>query len=184
MPTIVPYLNQIHNIALPERRGNACAIACLAMTLRHLAPDDAPPLDALFDEGIAIGGLDAHKNWTHAGIVRLAHNHGLHAYSQEFRSLTNGQPSVYELHMVEEGIAKICRALASGGLVMASIPGRKSGSPHAVLLIGVTDENGGGFIYHDPDADEALGGANLFVATDDFRTKWRKLAIFFEQTAV
>jgi hypothetical protein len=147
------------------------------MVLRYLRPEDAPDPDTLFEEGENIGGRDTAGNWTHAGIVRLSRNHGLSAYSQEFRSLTGGVPSEYEPRLVEQGLVKIARSIRAGTPVIASIVRRGGMTPHTAVVIGKTND---GFVIHDPDAENEEDGKSIIMSIDEFRIIWRKFAIFFE----
>lgn len=173
----VPYLDQHRDIGDPRRRESACSVTCLAMALRFLNPSDAPSPDALYDEGEAIGARDEKGNWTHAGIAHLARNHGLHAYSEEFRSMTRGRQNVYSGMFIENGLLKIREEVLSGRPVIVSVFGRRTRGPHTVLVVGIADEE---FIIHDPDAPAGENGKEKHLSIEDFRENWRGMAIFFD----
>ncbi len=173
----VPYLSQRANVTDPARRSSACSVTCLAMVLANGSPFDALSPDALYEEGLAIGGRNAAGDWTHEAIVRLSRNHGVLAYSQEFRSLPHGGSGDYESSFIERGIAKISTEVRSGHPVIASIVRRGGDTPHTVVVVG---EEGESFLVHDPDADTARDGEYVILSIDEFRKIWRKFVIFFE----
>lgn len=180
MTLSIPFISQNDVFTDPDRKMRGCSIACLLMILRFLNPSDTLTPDGLFDEGLAIGGVDADKNWTHAAIVRLARNHGVHAYGEEFRSLTEGKPNARERRFIEDGVAKIRAELDRGFPIMVSVPGRRIGGPHSVVIIGYEIEKEGvGFWYHNPDADRPADGERQYMKPDLFAKNWRTLAIFF-----
>jgi hypothetical protein len=152
------------------------------MVLAFLVPSDAPNPDALFEEGLMIGAADADHNWTHAGIARLARNHGVHAYAQEFKSRSQGRANAYEERLREDGIRKIARSIDLGLPVVLSVTGRREGGPHTVLAIGFVGEvtDPAGLIVHDPDHETTEGGSNIHMSIVDLRKTWRNMAIFFE----
>jgi hypothetical protein len=159
------------------------------MVLACLAPKvggDAPDVNALIEEGQAIGAIDIARNWTHIGIVRLAHNHGVHGYSQEFRSLKNGQPSRYESRMMKEGIEKIAQTVEAGFPVIASVRRafQEEGTAHTVVVMGTSRDSTGaleGFFIHDPDSEMTPDGERKMIDVETFLKGWRKLAIFFSE---
>jgi len=183
----VLYHSQFHAVNDPEWKSRACSVTCLAMVLAYLAPKiggSAPAVNALIKEGQTINAIDSARNWTHVGIVRLAHNHGVHAYSQEFRSLDNGEPSRHEPRMVKEGIEKIVQTIEAGFPVIASVKRgfTAEGTAHTVVVVGTSrDSKGvlGGFVVHDPDSEMSPDGEGKTVDIDTFLKGWRKLAIFF-----
>lgn len=174
----VPYFSQFLTVTDLTRQRSACSVTCLAMALAYLMPDDAPSPDELYEEGERIGGRDANGNWTHDGIVRLSRNHGVLAYSQEFRSLKGGSPSRYEEEFVRRGIEKIRTSILSGLPVIASIVRRGGATPHTVVIVGVDER---GFLVHDPDARKEEDGKYVILSIEEFRNIWRKFAVFFDQ---
>lgn len=174
----VPYLSQYRDVIAPKRRRSACSVTCLSMVLAHLLPEDAPSPDALYDEGESIGARDARGDWTHDGIVRLARNHGLLAYPQEFRSRRGGEPSRYEPEFMNRGVEKIRSSIARGTPVIISITRRGGSTNHTVVVVGA---NEGGFVMHDPDAQNTQDGKNIYLSMEEFQNIWRGLAIFFER---
>lgn len=173
----VPYLSQFRDIADPQRRRSACSVTCLSMVLAYLSPSDAPSPDELYEEGERIGGRNTSGNWMHEAIVRLSRNHGILAYSQEYRSLRGGVPSAHEEGFIERGIAKLRQELEAGRPVIVSVVRRGGDTPHTAVLIGADSQR---FFLHDPDSEITSDGENVALSTEDFRRIWRKFAIFFE----
>jgi hypothetical protein len=144
--------------------------------------------DQLIAEGLLIGAYDEGVGWNHDGIARLAHNHGLPAYREEFRSITvdAGTKARVDSPFAESlratGIEKIKGSLVAGKPVIISTIKRfsEAGKFHSVLLTGFEEENGqlAGFHYHDPESIQDGGGAKRFVSIGTFKEHWRRLAIF------
>src|SRR5690606_8315578 len=132
------------------------------------------------------GGYTEH-GWDHKSLALLSHNHGVPAYAEEFRSVhvdltsKSFSPSEFEIELEQYGIQKLIEHLRKGRTAIASIrPGLSSGkSIHTILLIGFEEKDGElkGFFFHDPDAPEAPRN-DQFIALPDFRSYWRKMAIF------
>jgi len=147
--------------------------------------------DELIEEGLTIKARTEH-GWDHQGIANLAHNHGVPAYKEEFRSIhvdTNKDtfaPSEFKSSLTEYGIEKIVSTLCDGGLVIASVlRGLKAdGTFHSILIVGY--EEGGGnltFVFHDPDAKFGQK-SNLRISKDDFVPVWRNMAIFIAKKSL
>lgn len=191
----VPYYSQFNDVQNPEWQDKACSVACLKMALDFLQPHRVPDLNALMSEAFTHGtsmlehGLvtetAAKHGIPHDVIVLMAHNYGVTAYREEFKSLTAKDGAMIESEyapaMLEKGLQKITAMLETGSLVIASIlPGLSSGSSnHTILLIGFEDNAGTltGFYYHDPDSKTEARNSE-FISLEDFLKYWRKLAIF------
>lgn len=186
----VPYFSQIKDIADDTWKRHGCSITNLKMVLEYHArilkdlqmTGSVPGIDALIDEGTAIGAYQYSVGWTHEGIVRLARNHGLPAYAQEFRSMdidpVSGQ-AVPSDRLVDVGIAKLMESVERGHPVIVSVlPGFGDNKTlHTVTLSGVEREQNG-FYVHDP--VDPSSQTHRFVAVDEFKKYWRRLAIFFD----
>lgn len=185
----VPYYSQFKDIQNPLWKEFGCTITCLAMAVKYFSPEEALILDDLFEEGILIGGRSEH-GWKHNSIVLLAHNHGIPAYCEEFKSvfvdIDNKQflESPHSVFFTDLGIKKIKQFLENGGLPIVSVlPGLSGGkSIHTIILIGFEVEDGklSGFYYHDPDSKVGLS-SNVFITLPNFLKFWRKMAIFIHK---
>lgn len=161
----VPFLSQ-YDESIPEGwRSRACSVTNLYMVLKSRGVDTT--VEALIEEGESIGAFGP-RGWTHEGIVRLAHNHGVSAYAQEFRS----KDAQIAETLQKKGIQKIRTTLEGGLPVIVSIQ-KESGSYHTLTLVERSEE---GFLVHDPEEKEAT-----YIPEADFLKKWRSLAIFFEE---
>lgn len=184
----VPYYSQFVDVKNPEWKARACSVVCLKMALDYFIPGHSPSVDDLIEEGVIIGGYAEH-GWKHPFISLLAHNHGVSAYCEEFRSLAVNvydktfSKSQFEDAMLDTGIKKITTTLQAGGLVIASVPRnmQSGGTFHTVLLIGFEEKDGEivGFYYHDPDA-EGDPKEDQFVNLSDFKKLWRRMGIFIQ----
>jgi hypothetical protein len=182
----IPYYSQFLDVLNPDWKNRSCSVVCLKMALDYFAPENSPSLDDLIEEGVMIGGYGEH-GWKHPSIALLAHNHGVPAYCEEFRSVTVNihdktfSKSLFEGVMLETGITKIINTLKQGGLVIVSVPRnmQEGGTFHTVLLTGFEEKDGGieGFYYHDPDAEND-SKKDQWITTQDFGVFWRKMAIF------
>lgn len=186
----VPYHSQFASIRNDDWKPRACTIVCLKMAMDFLAPEDAVDADSLFEESLKIKesllekGLITPKlasnGSVHDVVVFLAHNHGLLAHKEEFKSLN----PLFEERMLQSGLRKVENSLKEGKPVIASVyRGLAAGqSFHTILLVGLQkDERGDleGFYYHDPDAKEDERMDNQFIEIEKFKEYWRRLAIFF-----
>lgn len=184
----VPYHSQFISIKNDEWKPRACTIVCLKMAMGLLMPEDESSADDLFYESERIKQSLLTKELitpklagngsVHDCVVFLAHNHGLPAHKEEFKSLN----PEFENKMLQSGIDKIANSITESRPVIVSIlPGLSAGqSFHTILIIGVKREgdNINGFYYHDPDANEETLD-NQFIDINKFKEYWRRLAIFF-----
>ncbi|TAL49218.1 hypothetical protein EPN83_01620 [Patescibacteria group bacterium] len=185
----VPYYSQFKDVTDPEWRLKACTIANLKMALEYALGAPAPSIDELIKEGLLIRGYGPH-GWIHDAIVNLAHNHGVPAYREEFRSVavdtarSEFSRSKYEDSLLSYSLEKFRKKLSAGALVIASTPRNwaPDGNFHTTLLVGYKEKNGAlsGFYYHDPDAPNEPK-KDQFVDVETFKEYWRRLAIFFEK---
>ena len=161
----VPFLSQYDESISEDWRSRACSVTNLYMVLKSRGVDTT--VQALIEEGESIGAFGP-RGWTHEGIVRLAHNHGVSAYAQEFRSLDEQKAEA----LGKKGIQKIHLHLEKGIPAIVSIQ-KENGSFHTITLVG-SSENG--FLVHDPEEKEPT-----VLEEADFLKRWRRLSIFFEE---
>jgi len=170
----VPYYSQYKDVTDSDWQPKACVVTCLKMALDFEAPNfntTIPVLDELIQEGVDIKAFGK-DGWIHRGIVFLAHNHGVPAYQEEFRSM-NGKLAK---NLVAIGHAKLIKRLEEGKTVIVSVEKgfEVGGGFHQILLVGY--ENGN-FLYHEPEEKDETG-AFMPVSEEKFLRFWRHLAIF------
>lgn len=186
MPNLkVKFASQYKDIQDESWKPRACSIASLWMALKTLRKDFKLTPDELLEEGLSINGYSYTGFWRHASIAILAHNHGLPAYIEEFKSEPFNKPTKYAKGLLNYGAEKIFNFLKNGqGLVIVSIPKNwtELNKPHAVLLTGVKVKNGEKyFLYNDSAKETEKAGAGQEIFIEDFKKSWRKLAIFIEK---
>ena len=164
MKISVPYYSQHRDIIDPYWKSRACGVTCLKMVLDFHAKifnTTIPTLDELIKEGIAIKAFSQH-GWIHQGIVFIAHNHGVPAYQEEFRSLDG----MCAKRIVNFGFKKILKTLDEGKPVIVSVEQNfeESDKFHQVVLVG---REGDLFLYHEPEAEDK-NGAYREVSTEQF----------------
>ncbi len=184
----VPYYSQFKDVSDLEWKPRSCTIVCLKMALDYLSLGkwQIPSIDHLIQEGVVIGGYSEH-GWKHSSVAILAHNYGIPAYQEEFRSMSidiNGKKFIeggFAEQMTNLGIKKIVSVLESNGLAIVSVPrgNQSGGSFHNILIVGFEKDNDGisGLYFHDPDSENEPQKYQ-FIAINDFILKWRKMAIF------
>lgn len=180
----VPFYSQYDDVERSEWKSKSCTITCLKMALDALCSNRAPSIDHLIDEGVLIGGRNEH-GWIHGKVAIIAHNYGVPAYAEEFRSITvqsNGKSEIspYEESITSYGIHKLHSLVRARVFPIVSVPRNmeQSGSFHSILLIGYEEVGGTltGFYYHDPDTEKERREGE-FVSIGDFARLWRKMAI-------
>ena len=179
------FCSQYIDIKNEDWRNKGCSISALWMAFKILKEDFNLSVDEVLEEGISIKGFKD-GFWNHQSIAILAHNHGLAAYTEEFKSSPFGQDTEYSESINEYGVNKIFEFLKNNrdnnsGIVIASVP--KSfdhiDKPHSILLHNVSERDGQRyFIYNDSEKLSKEEGENLEVSLQEFKNKWRKLAIF------
>jgi hypothetical protein len=184
----VPYYSQYIQVKNEKWKPRSCSIVCLKMAIDFLIPQNSVSADDLFYESEQIEQSLLGKELiskkvlengkSHDVIVFLAHNHGIPAHKEEFKTLDINFKDI----MTEYGINKLASSINQNMPVIVSIlPGLSRGhSFHTILLIGVKKEGNGiaGFYYHDPDSQENIL-FNQYVDIKKFKDYWRSLAIFF-----
>ncbi len=196
----IPHYSQFSEAIEKDWQGRSCAIVCLKEILDSFNIEG--DITEFIKEGIFVSGDLAKKEkahegyspstgWGHGVLVMLLRNHGISAYSQEFRSvdvnLESGamENSINSEKLFNEGIKKIEKNIEDNLPVIASI--RKSftekDSHHMVVIVGYEKNDKGefiGFFYNDPEP-KGMEGKELFVEMDKFRLGWKKFAIFVEK---
>lgn len=169
----IPYYSQ-YAADVPEIwRDRACGAMALKMGLDTLGAETPSPNDFI-EAGVAVGAWQEDGGyWIHDRLAILAHNYGIPAYREEFRS---GREDLVA-DMRAYGMRKIAAHLGHGGLVMVSVPKHMvaGGSYHLVLL---TKNEGDTLTYQDPAYETATEGAARTITHDAFSALWRGLAIF------
>jgi hypothetical protein len=185
----VPFHSQ-HDEDVPhDCRSTACGIMALKMALDFVLKHQgrtAPSISELVYEGTAIGGKSK-DGWIHDKLVLLAHNHGVPAYREEFKSVLvdwdkkSFVESPHAEFLSTQGMDKFTRMFERRTIPLVSVSKlfKERDKFHLVVLTGFGEENGkSGFYYHDPHYKKESVGAHRFVDEDMFRDHWRKLAIF------
>jgi|GEM_PF-634218 len=193
----IPYYSQFRDIKREDWQSHACGVVCVSMTLASIKV--WVDVDNLIDEAIFVKGQIDGK-WTHNALALLARNHGLLAYSQEFRTVSinlednSCQPGVHESRFQKAGLKKIANSIDVGMPVLISV---KEGfatnrSPHNVLIVGyekaesVITSGQSKYVnithlyVHDPDTRE-YEKENMKVEIGKFLEYWRLFVVFFER---
>ncbi len=181
----VPFISQFDETSRSEWKARSCSVACLLMAISFIR-NESVSLDDLIDEALLVKGWTP-LGWTHDALTIVAHNHGVAAYREEFRSLradvSTGtfSPSVFAEELLRYGTNKIVSHIEQGGVVIASIhrDWKTSENFHTVLIIGFEKNERGlaGFYYHDPDTEKEMR-ENKYISLSDFLLGWRKMAVF------
>ncbi|MFZ3020395.1 MAG: C39 family peptidase [Minisyncoccia bacterium] len=179
----IPYHSQFDEITMLDWKEKGCSVTCLKMCLDFAKSDAIPSIDSLIKEGIVIGGYLDGIGWRHDALVRLAHNYGVPAYAEEFKSVKVDVASktfsqnIFENDLLDIGVRRIRGAIERNVPVIVSIS-RQNGS-HQIVVVGFEDNLGAttGFYINDP--DNRLGERKeIFVPISEFLTEWRKFAVF------
>ena len=185
----IPFISQYELPRDPDGLSRACGIACVKMVIDYVGQEKVSFL-ALSEEAKMIkGGYLEGIGWTDMGITALLRNHNIGCYSEEFRSVFNNTEqkkvlsSPFEAGHIERGIKKIAQEIENGRpVIISGIKNWKEKSkPHKMIIVGFEKEGNTitGFYYHDPH-DESKDGKNNFIDIENFRTHWRKFAIFLD----
>ena len=185
----IPFLSQNDPTIPQEWRDRSCAIVSLKMCMDAYGIAhgiSVPSVDYLIKEGLAMKGdlYNSIIGWKHDPLIWLAHNHGVPAYREEFRSDTvdvetgKHEPSESSEAMLNEGLKRIRDGITRGVPVMISfLPGFGSKSnSHLVVVTGFEEGSQKGFYINDPSPESPK--ENAFVSEDEMVLYWRKFAIF------
>ena len=156
------------------------------MALKSLREDFNLSPDELLEEAISIKAFSESGFWLHDRICLLAHNHGLPAYNEEFKSIPFGKETIYAKDMSDYGVEKIFNFIKDKqGLVISSVPKNFDNidKPHSILIHDIKIDIKDGmekryFVYNDSEKLDSETGQNLLVDLETFKILWRKLAIF------
>ncbi|HEC33037.1 MAG TPA: hypothetical protein ENI63_02130 [Candidatus Kaiserbacteria bacterium] len=174
MKLSVPYYSQYKEVVDSKWQPRACAVTCLKMALDFEATNfntTIPTIDELIEEGVNIKAFSK-EGWVHRGIVFLAHNHGVPAYQEEFRSMDGRLAK----KLVTTGHSKLINRLKDGKTSIVSVEKgfNEGGGFHQIILVGYRDGN---FLYHEPESKDNVG-AFMRVSDEEFLNHWRHMAIF------
>ncbi|MEA4910597.1 hypothetical protein SDC9_07918 [bioreactor metagenome] len=178
------FCSQHTNIKDEEWKNKGCSVSALWMTLKSLKTNFSLSLDELLNEAINIKAFSDSGFWRHDRIAVLAHNHGLAAYAEEFKSIPFGEETEYAESLAEYGIEKIFNFLKEEkGLVIVSVPKdfSEENKPHSILLTSAKEEGGRFFVYNDSDKKTEEEGQSLEISLEIFKKNWRRLAIFINK---
>lgn len=184
----VPFFSQYSKEVPEEWRERACGITSLRMVLAHIfeaTGKDVPNTSSLIEETTAIDGWEK-CGIEHEAIIRLAHNHGVSAYREEWRSvevdpkLKTFVESSFAGPLLSFGFDKLRSIISEGRAPIVSISVDDKENSHLVPLVGATFD---GWYYHDPAEHDAKPGNNIFISNDEFERRFRKFAIFISPIA-
>jgi len=183
----IPYFSQLDETIKKIKKQQACGICCVKMVLDYYLPSQKNNINDLIQEGMVIkaynpdllGGV-----WVHEGLVRILRNHGIAAYSQEFKSMkvelggaeeegNIARPNnEIETSLVNFGMEKIKKCLENNEPVIVSVLPNfaKNQDSHLVIIKGFENNQ---LIFTDP-----FSGDDLFFTEEHFLNFWKKLAIF------
>ncbi len=165
-----------------EWQPRSCAIVCLRMAFDSLNVQ-ALPIKNLIEEGVAINGYDEKAGWRHDALVALAHNHGVPAYREEFKSMTVDSTTKvisegpHAKSMEVYGLKKITAEIKRGAIVCASVTAGFGSNKDSHIIV-LAEVLANGLYYYDPSGKTAEEGAHQFTTTEYFLSHWKKLAIF------
>lgn len=186
----VPFVSQYSVPRDEDGLSRACGMACVKKVI-DFYQGETKPLSEYMTEGKMIrDAFIPGIGWNHKGLVAILRNHGVGAYSEEFRSVFNDTetgkvlPSPVQAEHLERGIRKIAREVQHGRPVIVSgvKQWKEKDKFHDMIILGVEKNRDEilGFYYHDPD-DENIDGRNQYVSIETFRDCWRKFAIFISE---
>jgi hypothetical protein len=177
----IPFLSQNDSSISLDWKGRSCAVVCLKMCL-DFYKQGIPAVEDLIKEGEIIGAYASGIGWKHDGLIRLAHNHGVPAYPEEFRSVKVSlesktfSDSEFGDHLVNIGLQRIKDSINKNiPVIVAFLPGFGSVKNfHDLVVVGFEENQG--FIVHDPSDSDPKESA--LIDEETFKKFWRKFAIF------
>jgi len=190
----VPFVSQNSDQVSEMWRDRSCGIANVKMILDFLS-DETIPIQELIAEGLAIEGYNYSilgGSWKHEGLVRVLRNHGVLAYSQEFKAVkviqedeVKFEKSSYSKKFIEQGIEKIIEQLDRGFPAIVSVNEgfNNNKTSHLVLITGyeMKDNKILNLYYNDPDSRDGVERKNSLVEIDKFKEFWRLFCIFVDK---
>lgn len=181
------FCSQYRDIKNADWKHKGCSVSALWMALKSLKQEEfiLTP-DELLEEAINIKSFSDTGFWKHEKVSILAHNHGLAAYNEEYKSMPFGEETKYASRLNSYGVEKIFQFLKEKrGLVIASIPKNfeEINKPHSILLhdVKVKDSGERVFVYHDSEKESEEEGVNKEIDFNTFLNSWRRLAIFLNK---
>lgn len=178
----VPCYSQHRDVKERFWQNKSCGIVCVKMIIDYFHPDNLTTLSSLIKEGLVIDGFTK-EGWSHHSLVILLRNHGVMAYSQEFRSheidleTKEGRKSSYEENFIQKGIEKIKENLDKKLPVIASVSKDFNGNKdtHLILLTGYDDK----YVYfNDPNSENESEVQTLKKEFSYFLEYFRPMVIF------
>lgn len=186
----VPFVSQYSVPRDEDGLSRACGMACVKKVVDFYQGEDRPLSDYMKEGKMIRDAFIPGIGWNHKGLVAILRNHGVGAYSEEFRSVFNDietgtiHSSPIEADHIDRGIRKIASEVQHGRPVIVSgvKQWKEKDKFHDMIILGVESDRRviTGFYYHDPD-DENIDGRNNFVDIKTFRDCWRKFAIFISE---
>ena len=140
----------------------ACGSVCLCIVLNYLGVKVNSQY--IFDKGVELNGL-LDVGWKHSVLCKIARDYGIPAYSQEFKSEKD--------NLFDIGVDKLKRSIDSGSPVIISVKHKDRDGSHMIVLVGYDSDK---FYISDPEFKEDKVEE---ISKDEFKRRWRKLAIFF-----
>ena len=153
----VPFYSQFHDIHAAKWQKLGCGIASLAMLIEFYQPEIVS-VDALLEEGIAIGAFINGAGWSHRGLALLAGKYGLKGVNYDLSGLDMSDAFTQFEKFLKEGP------------VIASVYYKfnpKSTIPHLAVINGIKGDT---IYYNDP----AGASAGEKISVQDFMKAWKK----------
>jgi predicted double-glycine peptidase len=177
----VPFYAQ-HEIV--DKDGHlSCGIVCVKMVIDFAGGKDGEIHD-LIEEANIVGGKEK-AGWKHETLIRVLRNHGILAYSQEFKSHDIDLNSEQGAENREQtkifralGIEKIKGSIDYGFPVIASVKPEFNGNPenHIVLIVGYDKDT----LYVQDPQRKGQEKDPMPVSIEKFLEYWKNLTIFVE----
>jgi ABC-type bacteriocin/lantibiotic exporter with double-glycine peptidase domain len=156
----VPFFSQFKDITSTAWKKVGCGIASLAMIIEYYSPKSVS-VNALLNEGIALGAYDKNAGWIHRGLIRLSKTYGLDGTSYDLSA--KSMAKAFETF----------KDALEGGPVIASIHYKfdpKNPIPHLVVIDGIKD----GIVYYN---DPAAANGQKQISVIQFQKAWKKKLI-------
>ena len=162
----VPYYSQFADITSGTWQKVGCGITSLAMLIGYHT-DSIVNVNNLLREGIDAHAYLTNVGWTYAGLIRVAHAHGLDGASHDLA------------HLATDAAFNLLTQALDRGPVIASVHytfDPLNPIPHLVVVTAVKD---GRLYYNDP----AYGLPGDSITVEKFEKAWKKRYIEFWPTA-
>lgn len=165
-----------------EWQSRSCAIVCVRMAFDSLGVQ-APAVPELIAEGLVINAYDERNGWKHDGLVALAHNHGVPAYREEFKSIAvdvatkTVSEGLHAKDMEVYGLKKIASEITRGAIVCVSVTAGFGTNTDSHMIV-ISEVLANGIYYNDPAGKTPEEGEHQFTTTEHFLKHWKRLALF------